>query len=115
MAKFNFSRLIKKYSVKFAVTYPSAQSRNDLGQKIFVPERIVMEEGALIPMPQRMIFQSGGTLTEFDRMLYTKNHNIPNKAKIVYKGVTYTVMNKMPLEEHADFTSYSLKGVSSFD
>ncbi len=125
---FEFKDLIDKYSVKFTIEYPSAPpsevSGNDLEDYDLLGNAIennggtpgvIIEEGALIPLPARVIYQSGGRLTEADRMLYSTNHNIPNKSKILYKGLTYHVESKTPYEDYADFSQYTCKAVTAFD
>lgn len=90
---------------------------DDLGKEIrpIGPQRPTSGRGALIPLSQRVIYQSGGRLTESDRQLYSLDHNIPKKTKIMYKGETYHVESKLPLEDYADFSVYMLKGVDAFD
>ncbi|MCM3598707.1 hypothetical protein M4D55_23390 [Metabacillus idriensis] len=120
---FEFKDLIDKYSVTFQIKYPSAAGGKEtgdydlLGNKIKVagPTSLSIETGALIPLPARTIYQSGGRLTEADRMLYSTNHNIPIKSRILYEDLAYHVESKTPFEDFADFSQYTCKAVSSFD
>ncbi|WP_144472007.1 hypothetical protein [Bacillus pumilus] len=116
MSKFNFMKLIEKYSVTFDLIVQSAGDYDDLGQWKDGESITTTQKGALVVLPSQLIYQSGGRLTTFDRQLYiSKSVEIPLKSKVIYKESSYHVESMNPFEDYADFNSYILKAVSSFD
>ena len=116
MSQFNFKRLIDKYSVMFELVIQDEGGYDELGRWQDGEAVTTTQKGALVVVPSQLIYQSGGRLTTFDRQLYiSKSVEIPLKAKVIYKGNTYHVESMNPFEDYADFNSYILKAVSSFD
>ncbi|MDQ0816068.1 hypothetical protein QF033_000646 [Bacillus pumilus] len=117
MSQFNFEKLIDKYSVTFDLVVQSSEGDyDDLGRWQDGEAITTTQKGALVVLPSQLIYQSGGRLTTFDRQLYiNKSVKIPPKSKVIYKGSTYHVESMNPFEDYADFNSYILKAVSSFD
>ena len=121
MKLYNFQRLIKKYNTAFQlqrwIPEGVGEYDEDLGKYIGVkPHHASSEpaEGALIPMGQKAVYASGGRLTEADRTLYSYDSTITMKSLITYKELTYSVEAKVPYEQYADFTQYTLKAVDAF-
>lgn len=124
MKYFNFSRLIKKYSVEFTIEYPGNASNSndplyydDLGNYIGpeLPSGPQPMTGALMPPSDRQVYNSGGRLTASDRLLYSLTTNIPEGSKILYKGMSYQVMPRANFEDFADFAQYECKAVENID
>ncbi|MCP1147391.1 hypothetical protein [Bacillus sp. 1735sda2] len=116
MSQFNFIKLIDKYSVTFDLIVQSAGDYDDLGRWQDSESITTTQKGALVVLPSQLIYQSGGRLTTFDRQLYiSKSVEIPLKSKVIYKESSYHVESMNPFEDYADFNSYILKAVSSFD
>lgn len=117
MAKlYDFHRLINKYYCVFEIightegAYVNGKWQDGL--------KIVSEmSGAIVPLAEKKIYQSGGTLKTTDRQLYTV---IPitedlSKAKIKYKGKTYSIEEDTDYSDFADVYIYTLRWVNSFD
>ncbi|WP_426005355.1 hypothetical protein [Bacillus sp. DWP3-1] len=116
MSQFNFMKLIDKYSVTFDLIVQSEGDYDDIGRWQDGEPITTTQKGALVVLPSQLIYQSGGRLTTFDRQLYiSKSVEIPLKSKVIYKGSSYHVESTNPFEDYADFNSYILKAVSSFD
>ncbi|WP_305961053.1 hypothetical protein [Bacillus safensis] len=116
MSKFSFMKLIEKYSVTFDLVVQGAGDYDNLGRWKDGEAITTTQKGALVVLPSQLIYQSGGRLTTLDRQLYiSKAVEIPLKSKVIYKGATYHVESMNPFEDYADFNSYILKAVSSFD
>lgn len=120
MKSFEFKDLIEQFTVTFTLERfiePNEPVEYDNRGNVINPldDLPKMARGALIPMPQKAVYQSGGRLTEADRLLYSLDHTIPLKSRITYKGMKYHVESKTPYEDFADFSTYTLKGVDSFD
>jgi hypothetical protein len=118
MKLFEFKRLIERFTVPFILERPmvSDEEREWDNKGKEIPKALIEPEnakGALIPLQERTIYKSGGALTEADRQLYSLDHTIPKKSRITYKGVTYSVENKTPHEDYADFSLYPLKAVTT--
>lgn len=115
--RFNFDRLIKKYSVDCQLL-----SESSLGSYIggeWIPDETPPMQnitGAVIPMTDRKIYQSGGTYTEHDREFITKAE-IPLEPThyILYKGMKYQVEENTDYSNYAGFYAYNLKRVNAFD
>lgn len=114
---FDFSRLLKKYSVECQLIRESGGGSYVGGN--WVPEPASDPEtvsGAVIPMTDHKIYQSGGTYTTQDRELITKTE-IPLEpaAYIIYHDGKYHVESENDYSEYAGFHDYNLKRVSAFD
>lgn len=114
---YNFSRLIKKYSVDcHLLSEPSSGSY--IGGE-WVPDGVPLPQditGAVIPMTDRKIYQSGGTYTEQDREFITLV-GIPLEPThyIVHGGTKYKVQGNTDYSDYAGFHAYNLKRVDAFD
>lgn len=116
MKLYNFSRLIRKYSVRFHFVVKT-EGHYDSGK--WVEGEPIMQEatGAIVPMDERKIRQSGGVYTSKDRELYMMQP-IPlalQSANVCYKGNLYSIESETNFEDYADVAVYTLKWVSLFD
>ena len=110
MRLYNFTRLIKKYSVSF--TLHKSHGGRYVGGKWEVGEDIVEKmTGAIVPISDSKIYGSGGTYTTQDRELYlSKPLKSPlSDYRVVYKGNTYAIENARNFEDYADVVVYTLK------
>lgn len=112
---YRFKRLISKYSVPFSIEIVGVEYYDDIGEKQTSENTWVARSGALVPLGARQIEQSGGTLTEADRTLYYTGERLENGTRIQHEGNIYHVLRYVPHETYADFNSYTVKYVSSFD
>lgn len=112
---YRFKRLIDKYSVPFSIEIVGASYYNDIGEKVTAETTWQERRGALVPLGGRQIAQSGGMLTEADRTLYYTGERLENGTRIQHEGNIYHVLRYVPHETYADFNSYTVKYVSSFD
>ena len=113
--RFQFTRLIKKYSVPFSIEKKGVKFLNEIGEWQETGTEWVPATGALIPLGARQIEQSGGTLTEADRTLYYMGELLENGTRIEHNGQLYHILRYIPYEQYADFNSYTVKHVSAFD
>lgn len=110
MKRYNFKRLIQKYSVPF--TLCRTQKGGYVSGK-WEPGEETTEEmcGAIVPISERKLYDLGGTYTEQDRELYLqKPLEAPlSEFRVIYKGNTYAVESGRNYEEYADAVVYMLK------
>jgi len=109
MKLYNFTRLIRKYSVTFCLH--RTQGSFVAGKWEGGGEIVETMRGAIVPMGDKKIYDSGGTYTSKDRELYlTMPLKEPLSAlKVVYKGNAYAVENGRDFEDYADVAVYNLK------
>lgn len=117
MKLFNFSRLLKEYSVECELIRETGGGKyvggNWIPDPASKPETI---HGALIPMTDRKICQSGGTYTAQDRELITEiGVPLEPAAYIVHQGKRYHVESENDYSEYAGFHNYNLKRVGAID
>lgn len=113
MKLYNFTRLIRKYSVTFTLKQKS-------GSYVYgkwvegVPKTTEMR-GAIVPMKARKVYGSGGTYTTQDRELYLTKPltGVLSDYSVVYKGNTYAVEESLIFEDYADVAVYALKWVGA--
>ena len=117
MQRFNFARLVRKYSSEFAVVILGKSELNDSGDwvKSSEPTKITLF-GAIIGRGENAIFRSDGKLNEKDKRLFMLEpiDNALLDKKVVYENDTYNIQSST---ENAKFTgvwSYVLKYVSAF-
>jgi len=113
MKLYNFTRLIRKYSVTFCLHRIQGAYVGGKWEK--GGETVQEMRGAIVPMGDRKIYSSGGTYTSKDRELYLMR---PLEAplsdlRVVYKGNTYTVEVGRIYEDYADVAVYTLKWVGT--
>ena len=113
---YDFHRLIDKYSCIFEVIYHTEGAYVD-GKWRDGLTTVSEMSGAIVPLAETKIYQSGGTLKKTDRQLYTV---IPvtedlSKAKVRYKGKTYSIEEDTDYSDYADVYIYVLRWVSGFD
>ena len=115
MKLYNFTRLIRKYSVPFCLH--RKQGDYVAGKWTESGEAKQEMRGAIVPMSDRKIYDSGGTYTTQDRELYlTKRLECDlSEYQVEYNGNTYTVEEQQNFEDYADVAVYALKAVSKHD
>lgn len=115
--RFDFTRLLKKYSVFCQLIRETGGGKYEGGNWVpDPPSAPVAIDGVLIPMTDRKVYQSGGAYTEQDRELITETR-IPLEpaAYIVHQGIRYHVESESDYSEYAGFYDYNLKRVGAFD
>ena len=112
MKLYNFTRLIRKYSVTFCLH--RTQGGYVAGKWEEGGEAVKEMCGAIVPISDRKIYDSGGTYTTQDRELYLTKplHGDLSEYQVIYKGNTYTVEEQRDFEDYADVAVYTLKYVS---
>lgn len=70
-------------------------------------------KGVIVPYQITTQYQSGGTYAESDRQIYSLVE-IPNKAKIRYKGKVYTITESTIYTENAQCYIYKASEVEVF-
>lgn len=113
---YNFTRLIKKYSVNFTLVIPGEGKY--IGGKYTEGEaEEVSMSGAIIPMSESKVYQSGGTYTSKDRQLYMLSpvEKALEGGKVKYDGNIYSIETETDYKDYCDAAVYNLKWVSSFD
>lgn len=112
MKLYDFSRLIRKYSVSFCLHRTQGQyvaGKWEQGGEIVKEMR-----GAIVPLSDAKIYQSGGTYDKNDRELYMMEP-LPeplSEWKLHYKGKVYTIETGRDFADYADVAIYNLKAVS---
>ena len=113
MKLYNFTRLIRRYSVEFCL---HKQQGEYVGGKWEVGGEVVEKmRGAIVPMSDRKIYGSGGTYTQGDRELYITKPLTGNLSdfKVIYKGITFGVEESRNYGDYADVYVYVLKRVEA--
>lgn len=116
MQYFDFSRLIKKYSVPFTAQIETQGEYDAKGEYKPKEPKTYEFNGTIISLKEDKIYRSEGMLTSNDRQLYMLSpiENSLLGAKVIYQGKTFTIMQDI---ENAMFTgvyTYLLKHVSAF-
>lgn len=116
MKLYNFTRLIKKYSVPFHFLVKT-KGHYESGKWIEGAETKRESFGAIIPLPESKIYQSGGTYTTKDRQLFltTPLDKALVGTQVVYNKNLYNVEQETDYNAYADVVVYTLKWVSAFD
>lgn len=112
MKLYNFTRLIRKYSVTFCLH--RTQGGYVAGKWEDGGEAVKEMRGAIVPMSERKIYDAGGTYTTQDRELYLTEplKGDLSEYQVVYKGNTYAVEEQRNFEDYADVAVYTLKYMS---
>lgn len=114
---FDFSELIAEYSspIQIITSKEEKGHYDDNTGEWVLPNQVeqIGTEGVLIPYSERQIYQSGGRLTVYDRQLII-NRDIPSKSIVVHNNQKYSVENKIPYSDYANFDQYELKWVNAF-
>lgn len=116
---YKFQRLIQKYGVKDAYTYNFVETEGGWNEDgTYTPpskeETQTPLQCAIVPMSQRTIAQSAGRYEANDRQLYTRT-KLQKQQKVIYRDVSYTVIDETDYTEYADFFVYAIRAVSTFD
>lgn len=116
MRKFNFDRLIDKYSCDFTVSNIGKGHYNDMGDWVAGDATNVAMKGAIISISDGKIYRSNGVLTTQDKELFTKESlGDIDKACVYYNGNKYKVeSNPQNNSNHTGVWQYILKWVSAF-
>ena len=113
MKLYNFTKLIKKYSVDF--TLVQIQDGAYISGRWVAGGEVKTEmRGAIVPLSDRKVYSSGGTYTSQDRQLFlTKPLNGSLSAfRVIHNKNTYAVEDGRNFEDYADVAVYTLKWVS---
>ena len=114
MKLYNFTNLIRKYSVTFRLV-KEASGHFDNGKWIENDSQEIEMRGAIVPLSDRKVYGSGGTYTSQDRELYLSQplSGSLSDFRVVYKGNTYSIEDSRDFEDYADVAVYTLKRVSA--
>lgn len=114
--KFDFKRLISKYSTEFIVITKDKGHYNELGDYVQGVGSETTGTGTILDMSQRTIYNSNGVYTTKDKSLYTLSP-IEDKSQVKYRGNVYHVQPDRGNDNavFAGVYSYILKWVSVFD
>lgn len=109
MKRYNFKRLIDKYSVTFCLH--RSQGKYVGGKWEQGGTRVSEAKGAIVPISDRKIYDSGGTYTAQDRELYvtTPLEQPLSDLKVFYKGNAYSVEAGRDYQDYADAAVYTLR------
>ena len=113
MKLYDFSRLIRKYSVEFSLT--KSQGEYVGGKWEQTEEAVEKMNGAIVPMSDRKIYTSGGTYTQGDRELYLTKPLTGDLSDftVLYKGNTFKVEESRNFGDYADVYIYILKHIKA--
>lgn len=113
MKLYNFTRLIRKYSVDFTLVRTQGGSFVS-GKWVDGGEVRTEMRGAIVPMGERKIYSSGGVYTTDDRELYLlKPLEAPlSGLTVIHNKNTYSVEQSRDFADYADVALYTLKWVS---
>ena len=114
---FDFSELIKQYSVDFVAEIPSDGGEwDDMGNYVAGQAKKVNLHGAIIAHRESKIFKSNGAITEQDRALYMLEplENSLQGAKVIHGGKRYNIGSLLENSEFTGVWAYNLQYVSPF-
>lgn len=112
---YDFSRLIRKYSVSCEVI-KAGKGRWEAGEWKETEETRRSFRCAIIPMTERRINNSGGDYKTGDcNIISMKPLQLDTDVFILYKRKTYKVEESSDYSDYSNFCSYVGKRVSSFD
>lgn len=112
---YNFSRLIKKYSVDCEIRI-NAPGHWKAGKWVEGKPAIRPYRCAIVPMTERRINNSGGDYKAGDCEIITLEPLVlDTDTFILYKDKKYKVEQSSDYSDYADFCNYVGKRVSSFD
>ena len=113
MKLYDFSRLIRKYSVTFYLRKMAA-GKYVSGKWVDGAPIDQKMEGAIVPISDRKLYGSGGTFTSKDRELYLMEPITGdlNEFKVIYNGDEYSIEAGKNFEDYANVAVYNLKWVS---
>lgn len=114
MNRYNFSRLIKKYSRPTHIIVGGGGGRWVAGEWIENPPKTERIDLAIIPFDVKAIAQLGGQVTSADAQIYSLTE-LKHGDKIEQNGQKYKVDTSANFTSYGDFHRYIAKGVSSFD
>ena len=118
MQKFNFTRLVEKYSSDFTViTYSESEDKyDDRGYRVKGDEKETTLKGAILSRGESVIFRSDGKLTAKDKRLFmlTPIDNALLNAKVVYDNDIYEIQSSTDNSKFTGVWAYVMKYVSAF-
>lgn len=119
MTRFNFTRLIQKYSRTFTVITETAGYHDKKGDWVHGATTETMLTGAIMAMSERKVYNSNGVYTTKDKVLYMTKEidNALIGAKVMFNGNTYSIEEAIGADDGV-FTgvyNYTLKWVSAFE
>lgn len=118
MQRFNFTRLVEKYSSDFTIiTYSESEDKyDDRGYRVKDNKKETTLNGAILSRGESVIFRSDGKLTAKDKRLFmlTPIDDALLKAKVVYDNDIYEIQSSTDNSKFTGVWAYVMKYVSAF-
>lgn len=115
MKLYNFSRLIKKYTVTCQLV--NFKEGEWIAGEWVEGEQVTTDiSGAIVPMSEKRINNSGGSYKQGDcEFITTTPIELNSDTFIQYKDKKYKLQDNTDYSDYADFYNYVARRVSAFD